>query len=272
MKRTLRRGEFARACGVTPMAITKGCLTFLKPAVVGNRIYIDHPAAVEYQKLKLAGGTVKPQKKVDPLQGRAVEIMQQEKKYTAYLLRARLGVHHGRGQKIIKAAIDAGDIPPKKTPRSGGKRVPPPPPLIKPVATDGEQSTQEGIIQIPEDIKAFLDYSLRDLFGQFGSAHSFNDWLIATAKIEGINEKRLKNAKTEGELVARELVQAGIIGPIEGVFVRMLTDGAKTIASRAHSIAMSGGEVDDVRRLVEDQLGSFIEPAKVKMGRALRSV
>jgi hypothetical protein len=133
-----------------------------------------------------------------------------------------------------------------------------------------QDDDDEGLTEIPDDIKAFLDLTLRELMHRFGTDIAFVDWLSATQKIEVINEKRLKNAQTEGELISRDLVKTNVVDRIDGVFVRMLTDGVKTISSRSHAIAKSGGSVDDVRKLVEDQLGSFIRPAKVKMARALR--
>ena len=89
-------------------------------------------------------------------------------------------------------------------------------------------------------------------------------------KIEGINEKRLKNAETQGKLVSRALVKGAILDVIDGVFTRILSDGRQTISARAHAVAASGGSLDDVDSEVGDLLGSFIKPAKAKMDKALK--
>ena len=279
IKRLIKRSEFATACGVTPAAVTKACLGFLKPAVVGDKIDADHPKAQEYHKLKLNGQRTKPKIEDHEKFQLRVDGMNAAGKYTAYFLTKNFGVEHNNAKRIIARARELRLIPPDpKAASAPSKAVPPPPPTATtvpappppPAEPEDVALPSEDIIQIPDDIKAFLDWPLGELLKQFGSAYTFVEWLNATQKIEAINEKRLKNAKTEGELVSRELVKTGILDRIDGVFVRMLSDGAKTIASRAHSIAVSGGEVEDVRRLVEDQLGSFIEPAKVKMSQALR--
>ena len=127
-----------------------------------------------------------------------------------------------------------------------------------------------GLTEIPDDIQMFLDYPLRELIAKFGTSVAFTDWLSATQKIEGINEKRLKNAEAEGKLISRDLVKTAVIDRVDGVFTQMLTDGVKTIGSRAHTIATAGGGVQEVQKMVEDQLSSLIRPAKVKMIQAIR--
>ena len=139
-------------------------------------------------------------------------------------------------------------------------------------AAKKRQADQEDeIFEIPEDIQAFADMTLRELIEKFGTDTRFVDWLSATQKIEAINEKRLKNATTEGELVSRKLVRTGIIEPIDACHIKLLTDGAKTIARRATAMHSAERPLEDIEKFVADQITSFIRPVKAKVARALKN-
>lgn len=49
--------------------------------------------------------------------------------------------------------------------------------------------------------ESYADMSLRDVVEKYGTDPAFSDWLRATKLIEDINEKRIKNTTSEGELV-----------------------------------------------------------------------
>ena len=137
-------------------------------------------------------------------------------------------------------------------------------------ATPGEELETGSVIhEVPEDIEAFADMTLRELIQRFGTDTAFVDWLKATKEIEYINEKRLKNAQTQGELVSRELVKIGIIEPIDAAHIKLLTDGAKTITRRVTAMHSAERELDDIEKFVKDQITSFIRPLKAKVKRAL---
>ena len=130
---------------------------------------------------------------------------------------------------------------------------------------------REGTIDIPEDIQAFADFTLRELIEKFGTDTRFVDWLSATQKIEAINEKRLKNAQTKGELISRELVKNGVIDTFNAAHLRLLKDGAKSIAAGVISKHAGGAELSEVEAYVSDILGSFIKPVKGKITRVLKN-
>ena len=131
---------------------------------------------------------------------------------------------------------------------------------------------EDMLHDIPEDIRAFADMSLRDLVDRFGTDVAFVDWLKATKSIEDINEKRLKNAMTRGELVSRHLMKIGVIEPIDEAHIKLLTDGARTIALRVHTMTAAGKSVEDCEKFVADQMTSFIRPIKAKITRTLKNV
>ncbi len=113
--------------------------------------------------------------------------------------------------------------------------------------------------------------TLREIIEKFGTDPRFVDWLKAAKEIESIHEKRLKNAATEGKLVARELVEVGVFDPLDAMFRQLLTDGAKTIAARLAAMHSAGRDSKELEKFVADQMTSFIKPMKAKMARALRN-
>ena len=137
-------------------------------------------------------------------------------------------------------------------------------------AGDDEFEDGDIIHEVPEDIEAFADMTLRELIRRFGTDVAFLDWLKATKEIEAINEKRLKNAQTKGSLVSRALVQNGVIDVFNSAHLRLLKDGAKSIAAGAISKHASGAEPAAIEAYVSDILGSFIKPVKNKISRALK--
>lgn len=104
--------------------------------------------------------------------------------------------------------------------------------------------------------------SLSQAVTAFGTNIGFSDFLRARKLIEDINEKRLKNAQTRGELVSRELVKTGLIDPINSAMQRLLTDGAKTMARRVTEMNIAGRAVEDCEKFIVDQISAFIRAAK----------
>lgn len=272
IKKLVTRSAFARLCGVSPAAVTNACKAALLPACVGKKIDAAHPSAVAYHAEKTAPKPEHLATGLDPLYEQAVAACHEAGRWSVSHIQRSLRVGYNRAT-AMRASMDAlGVVPdtdarPPTPPSPCGLPTPPPrEPRQRPAPTPEET----GVLEFPEDIQAFGNYTLFDLVAQFGTDDRFVGWLNATQKIEAINEKRLKNAQTEGRLVSRELVKTAIIDRIEGVFVQMLTDGAKTIGNRAHAMAKAGADAAEVREMVEDLLGSFIRPAKVKMREALR--
>lgn len=113
----------------------------------------------------------------------------------------------------------------------------------------------------------FYDYTLREILQKFGTDTAFNDWLKAIKTLEEVETKRLANAQKRGDLVAREVVQRGVVDTLDAAFRRMLTDGARTIATRCDALSKAGASHEEREQLVVKQLSSFIKPAKAKIQR-----
>jgi len=280
-KKLITRSHFAKLCGVTPSSVTQVADTLLKAAKIGKHIDLNHPAAREYLERQTRESPDALGPAIDPYYTDAVEFCQKTGRYSISAIQREFRIGYNRARAIMDIMTVAdlvpapGEPPPKIAPYA--KPKPPPQPKKPPRATDpppesaAADEKDEEIFEIPADLAKFADHTIREILERFGTEDRFNSFLSAVQKIEGINEKRLKNAEKEGKLVNREMVKTAVIDRIDAVFVRMLTDGAKTIAARAHSITQAGEDVNAVRLMVEDQLGSFIRPAKTKMHKALKN-
>jgi len=139
-----------------------------------------------------------------------------------------------------------------------------------PTVKGAAEPARIDLSDLPEDIREVADMPLREIVGRFGTDSQFLEWLKATKLIEDIHASRLKNAETEGKLVSRELVETGIIDPVQTAHTLLLSDGARTAAARSYSMAKAGDSVEDIRIMLEDLFSGHIKAAKQKMSRAMR--
>lgn len=275
-KKLVSKAEFSRMSGVSAGAVTKAIRNGLSAAMEGKRINANHHLAVAYVKNKTEEQQESPAPGIDPLYEDAIRHCQTNNRFTASNIQRGLKIGYNRAASILTMMTAAGinsETPAVKQPEEkphvrgvaakNDKRKKAPPAAIDPEAM---------LLEIPEDITTFADMSLRELVTRFGTDIRFLDWLKSIKMIEDINEKRLKNAVAKGELVSRDLVKLGIIDPIESAHIKLLTDGAKTIARRATAMHSAERSLDDVEKFVKDQITSFIRPIKAKVARTLNQL
>ncbi len=125
--------------------------------------------------------------------------------------------------------------------------------------------------EIPESIERFADMTLRELILRFGTDSAFCDWLAATQRIEMIEEKRLKNAVAQGKLINRELVKKYVVETFDEAHMKLLSDGAKTIAVEVPVMHDAEFSRQHIEKWVSEQITSFIRPVKAKVERALKN-
>jgi len=273
----ITKSEFSRRAGVEPSTITRASKTILKDAVVGKKIDASHPTAVAYLKEKHTPKGEAPATGIDPVYEKAVISCGVSGRYNATNIQKAHGIGWTRAKAIIDTMRINGLIPdnPEPTPSPPvGTEVPP---VIKEPRLRGPEAKkagkyEEGSFTVPEYIGDLADMTLRELIMQFGTDVRFVDWLKATKEIEMINEKRLKNAESEGTLVSRRLVKIGIIDPLESAHIKLLTDGVKTLARRTVALHESGRDLSEIESFISDQISSFIKPVKAKVKRALKNV
>lgn len=126
-------------------------------------------------------------------------------------------------------------------------------------------------ISIDTNIRSVYRLTLGEIVEHFGTKQQFADWIKQAKELEEVHIKRLKSAVTEGKLVSRQLVKDGVFDPIDTCFRKLLTDGAKTIARRLHTMVEAGGSVDASEKYVRDQMTSHIRVMKAKVKRTLKN-
>ena len=282
VKELITRAELARRAIVSAPAVTKACVTILKSATEGKQIDANHPDVRKYIADHTGGTTNEPATGIDERYEEAIQVCRAKQRYTVSHIARSLKIGNARAKKIFAMMQAAGTDKPAPAGPPGATTTTPR--VVKPTlaGTDKVKYTKKTaalaniesgtvIHEIPEDIKNFADMTLRELIQRFGTDIAFLDWLKAVKEIENINEKRLKNAQTRGELVSIKLVKTGVIEHFEIAFNKLLTDGAKTIARRITAMHGAGKSVEDCEAFVADQVSSFIKPAKAKISRALRN-
>lgn len=297
-KNIVSRSEFARLALVTAGAVTKALRSALAPAAVGKRIDANHPTAVKYiedHDPDNSNSEAGPATGIDVLYEQAVAFFQSRGKISTSSLQREFKIGYNRAKRLTDTIriADVVTIATKAAPPPPEKKAPPPPEkkALSPARVvkghEARNNTKkseslnklnerieqgETLHEIPDDIKAFVHMTLHELLTRFGTETAFNDWLKATKSIEDINEKRLKNAITRGELVSVKLVKVGVIEHFDTAFNKLLSDGAKTIARRVVAMNGAGRTVQDCEEFVADQISSFIKPAKAKIARTLKNV
>lgn len=246
--------------------ITRGCRTHLKEACDGKRIDLDHPVVVAY--LEKRGSIPPPRIGIDAYYERAVALCAETQKFTLRHLMKHLNIGEARAERILNT-MAANGINGPASPKLN------PVPLTvasSPKKRSDLQEEETKILEVPDEIREFLNFTVGDIVEKFGTLTRFKDWLAATQTIEAINEKRLKNAKFQGELVSRELVEKYLIAPFDGVHKKILTDGARKIAVRAYAMVNADAEVADIEKYIKKEITSFLRPVKEKIAKALENV
>ena len=292
-KKLLTKSEFARLAGVNPSTTTRLCKTVLLAAWDGKRIDAAHPVAAEYLENKRLKQTQPAATGLDPLYEQAVKFCVEQRRFSISSLQRQFRIGYDRAKVIVDTMKAAGLVPKdydphKLLPDIEAEAIPKSPPAVlrgnaaknatkKQLALAEANARTEADINsdmtydVPEDIQAFADFTLRELIERFGTDTAFIDWLKATKEIENINEKRLKNAQTKGELISRRLVENHVIDTFNSAHLRLMKDGSKSIAAGVVSKSAGGAELPEIEAYVSDIVGSFLKPVKNKIARALKN-
>ena len=275
--RLISRSEFAKLANVSAAAVTNACNSSLKPATNGKRIDLDHPCAQLYINKKIYQHTESAEIGLDPYYSLAVDYYHQTGNKTCRSIQKKFHIGHQRAKSIVDTMkannilyFDENSLKSDKKGSFPGEDLNLSRRKAAAMAKKNSEST--FFIEGDENIEIYLDMTLRELVDKFGTATSFSDWLAATKRIEDVYEKRLKNAKTKGELISRKLVEVGVIDVFNSAHLRLMADGAKTLANGVISKHLTGVEVPEIEAFITDIVGSFIKPVKSKIERSLRNV
>jgi hypothetical protein len=262
--------------------VTKAVKGPLLQAFDGKRIDAAHPIAVEYLTRHDRANAPPPATGLDPMYEAAVELCRRTNRYTMNNIRRGLKIGMVRANAIL-ATMTAAGVTSHKTEKTPKRDT-----TARPVSgVEAARATKKSealdrfsqdpapneteLREIPDNLANLADWTIRDVIHRWGTDTAFVDWLKAVKEIEMVAERRLKNAQARGELISRHVVKSGMIDTLDGAFTRMLTDGAKTIATRTHSLVKTGAGVQEIEDLVAKQLSTFIKPTKAKITRVLRN-
>jgi len=129
---------------------------------------------------------------------------------------------------------------------------------------------EAGPAELPANIAAFADWTLREIVERFGTDTAFKDLLQAAKTIEDVEDKRLRNAERRGELISRSLVEAHVFGLIEATFKRLLNDSPKTLASQIRSAVEAGSTTEKTEAIARDIITGQLRTIKAQTTKALK--
>lgn len=302
----MTRTKFAALAGVNASTVTRISKTVLLAAVDGDRIDAAHPDAVKYLEKRHKPKTPEPAPGIDGEYEKALEFCRNADRFSISSIQREFRIGYNRAKRIIDTMKTNGLIPENVNAVTG--KVPSPQELFtekefyeklnaagldqkaphirgRAAANETKKSlalaeasaretadiNENMIHEIPDDIQAFADMTIRELIQRFGTDTAFCDWLKATKSIEDINEKRLKNAQTKGDLISRVLVREHIIDTFNSAHLRLMKDGSKSIAAGVVSKHAGGADLPEIEAFVSDIVGSFIKPIKNKISRVLKN-
>ena len=284
-KNKLTKSEFSRLAGVNPSTTTRLCKTSLQAAWDGKRIDANHPDAASYVALKHSKATEPAATGLDPLYQEATDYCAESGRYSISGLQRKFRIGYDRAKTIIETMKAAGLIHQDYDPQILIPEPPEPPKLRGNAAANQNKKNlaleeynakaKAGISdparhEVPEDMSAFADMTIRELIEMHGTDTAFLEWLKACKEIEIISEKRLKNAQTKSELIGRTLVQNHVIDTFNSAHLRLMKDGSKSIAAGVVSKSKGGATLPEIEAFVSDIVGSFIKPIKNKITRVLK--
>lgn len=233
--------------GATPGAVTRAIQSgALSAAVVNGRIDADHPAVTAWLNLGRA-----PKWPATPRDERA-------------LARAELAAELAGGDADEPDA-DAAPPPPRRVPGAVAASA-----VTSRRASHSREERQGATLapaqhEIP-DLEAVLDLTLRELTDRWGHAEAFATWMIARHRMAQATGQELKNAELRGSLIRRDLVVSSLVGHVDALHRRLLSDTPKTLAVQVRSEASH----EDAERVIYERLQKLVKGERDSLLAAIR--
>lgn len=144
--------------------------------------------------------------------------------------------------------------------------TPTPMPPVKPPAPPPPEQ-----VEIPEDIEAVADLTIRQVVEKFGTVTAFSDWLKAMKSIADIKEKHLKNDISLGRVIDKEYVANFMFGAFETAFSQLVNDSPRTIAATLVESHEAGEPIEELQLITQKIISSQIKGVKDKLKKALKN-
>ena len=248
MEQLISRKAFAELAGVHPGSVTRAAKSELLAATVGSRIDVTHQAAQNYLQKRREIRIKTPEflKKWEFCHSGSMPPL--EKMMELWRL------NEADARRLTNDLISVGVKPPAH---------------VRGTAAARAERLQVEIREVPAEIAKL---TAPEIAARFGNEEKFHIWVKINKDLEAWRAVYMKNAVMEGKLVSCQIVQDGILDPFDALFLKLLSDGVKTIARRAHAFTQAGKSVEDLEALVMDQVGSFIRPVKDKVKREVEKL
>lgn len=231
-QRLISRAELARRAGVSKPAITKRCAKDFVPAMVGEKLDLDHPVVQSF------------------LRDRGVSTPGPARAPTKSRKGAVLASADPTGEPID--VLNDLPVPPAYRPD-----LPP---------DDPRRNFNVGSA---EDLE-YLGGLLEPLIRYFGTDEGCKNWMVALREKENIRAKRLDNEETEGQAIPREFVVLHILSFLEETNKRLLGDMPKTLVRRLFAMAHSGASAADGEREAREAVSSHLDSVQKKIAKTIR--
>jgi len=126
-------------------------------------------------------------------------------------------------------------------------------------------------VELPEDIEAVADLTIRQVVEKFGTVTAFGDWLKAMKSIADIKEKHLKNDAALGRVIDKEYVANFMFGAFETSYSQLVNDAPRTICATIVESHEAGESIEVLQQQAQKIISSQIKGVKDKLKKALKN-
>ena len=143
-------------------------------------------------------------------------------------------------------------------------------PTPEPTSGKGNQSGTRDL-EVADEIRAFLDWTVRKVIDVHGTMGAFKDLLSAAKTIEEIHAKRMDSDRRTGELIARDYVKRHVLSLIERVFQRLLEETPVKLSYEIHGLCSTGATIEQVQEAIKAAISRELKAIKTDVVKAIRN-
>jgi hypothetical protein len=119
------------------------------------------------------------------------------------------------------------------------------------------------------DLEALSQLRLCEIDERYASVQGLADHVDLRKRLAETLRIELQNAETRGELISRDLVRTHVIGLIDAMTRRLLTDTATTIVLRVTAMVTAGDTREEAAVVATDLISATLASLKSKAVRSL---
>jgi hypothetical protein len=246
MPRVLTKARLARAIGVSKQRLNHHVQTSLADACSDAGVDLDHPATVAW----LLGRFDLTPDEVVARDGGAPPV--------------QIGRPARAPTRTLETPVTVCSDP--TTPPTSTSSTP-----IAARETDHASQHTPFALHEPPDVEGLYRLTFAEIVARFAHLEGFESWLDARKRAAEIRRLELGNARTEAQLIPRDFVTKHVLGHLEALHRKLLTDAARTIAGSVMSAVRAGDTVERVEQITRELIGLHLNQATSDVARAVRS-